>query len=122
MVPVDLSSRFLAPAPIEEPPRPRECLAYLRVMFAVDDVDETVARLRTCGAELVGEVVQYRDVIAGFAHPGTRLTTDRTRAATEVIAFAPGYQAFARNGTPIRSACGAAIQLLNATARAAHGP
>jgi predicted enzyme related to lactoylglutathione lyase len=30
-------------------------------MFAVDDIDETVARLRTRGAELVGEVVQYED-------------------------------------------------------------
>lgn len=56
-------SRFLAPAPIEDHRRaPVNALGYLRVMFAVDDVDETVARLRTCGAELVGEVVQYRDV------------------------------------------------------------
>jgi predicted enzyme related to lactoylglutathione lyase len=37
-------------------------LGYLRVMFAVDDLDETLARLRKHGAQLVGEVVQYEDV------------------------------------------------------------
>ena len=37
-------------------------LGYLRVMFAVDDIDETLARLRKLGAQLVGEVVQYQDV------------------------------------------------------------
>ena len=36
-------------------------LGYLRVMFAVDDVDDTLARLRRHGAELVDEVVQYED-------------------------------------------------------------
>ena len=37
-------------------------LGYLRVMFAVDDIDETLARLRKHGAELVSsEVVQYED-------------------------------------------------------------
>jgi len=34
-------------------------LGYLRVMFAVDDVDETLVRLRRRGAQLVGDVVQY---------------------------------------------------------------
>ncbi len=39
-------------------------LGYLRVMFAVDDIDETLARLRKHGAELVSsEVVQYEDSI-----------------------------------------------------------
>jgi predicted enzyme related to lactoylglutathione lyase len=37
-------------------------LGYLRVMFAVDDLDDTLARLRKHGAQLVGEVVQYEDV------------------------------------------------------------
>lgn len=38
-------------------------LGYLRVMFAVDDIDETLTQLREHGAELVsGEVVQYEDV------------------------------------------------------------
>ena len=36
-------------------------LGYLRVMFAVDDIDDTLARLRPHGAELVGELVQYED-------------------------------------------------------------
>lgn len=40
---------------------PVNALGYLRVMFAVDDVDETVERLRKHGARLVGEVVQYMD-------------------------------------------------------------
>lgn len=33
----------------------------LRVMFTVEDIDDTLARLRRCGAQLVGEVVQYED-------------------------------------------------------------
>ena len=37
-------------------------LGYLRVMFAVDDLDETLARLRRHGAEIVDEVVDYEDV------------------------------------------------------------
>lgn len=36
-------------------------LGYLRVMFAVDDLEETLERLYTHGARLVGEVVQYQD-------------------------------------------------------------
>ena len=41
---------------------PVNALGYLRVMFAVDDIDETLARLGTHGAELVSsEVVQYED-------------------------------------------------------------
>ena len=31
-------------------------------MFAVDDIDDVVARLRTHGAELVGELAQYEDL------------------------------------------------------------
>jgi predicted enzyme related to lactoylglutathione lyase len=37
-------------------------LGYLRVMFTVEDIDATLARLRGRGATLVGEVVQYRDI------------------------------------------------------------
>ena len=56
-------SRFLAPPTIEDHRRaPVNALGYLRVMFAVDDVDETLERIRKRGAELVGEVVQYKDV------------------------------------------------------------
>ena len=40
---------------------PVNALGYLRVMFAVDDIHETLARLRKHGALLVGEVVRYKD-------------------------------------------------------------
>jgi catechol 2,3-dioxygenase-like lactoylglutathione lyase family enzyme len=56
-------SRFLAPATVADHRRaPVNALGYLRVMFAVTDLDETLARLREHGAELVGDVVDYRDV------------------------------------------------------------
>src|SRR4051794_26201482 len=56
-------SRFLAP-PVAADHRdaPVNALGYLRVMFAVDDLDDTLTRLQTHGAELVDEVVQYEDV------------------------------------------------------------
>jgi catechol 2,3-dioxygenase-like lactoylglutathione lyase family enzyme len=53
-------SRFLNPPVIADHRNaPVNALGYLRVMFAVDDIDETLARLRKQGAQLVGEVVQY---------------------------------------------------------------
>jgi catechol 2,3-dioxygenase-like lactoylglutathione lyase family enzyme len=56
-------SRFLTPPVIEDHrTAPVNALGYLRVMFAVDDLDDTLARLRKRGAELVGEVVDYKDV------------------------------------------------------------
>jgi len=56
-------SRFLAPPVVaDHRTAPVNALGYLRVMFAVDDIDDTLARLRKHGAALVGEVVQYRDV------------------------------------------------------------
>jgi catechol 2,3-dioxygenase-like lactoylglutathione lyase family enzyme len=56
-------SRFLAPRVVADHRNaPVNALGYLRVMFAVDDIDETLARLRKHGAELVSsEVVQYED-------------------------------------------------------------
>lgn len=55
-------SRFLAPAAVADHRNaPVNSLGYLRVMFAVDDVDETLKRLQKRGAQLVGEVVQYQD-------------------------------------------------------------
>ena len=55
-------SRFVTP-PVAADHRnaPVNALGYLRVMFAVDDIDETLARLREHGAELVDEVVKYED-------------------------------------------------------------
>jgi catechol 2,3-dioxygenase-like lactoylglutathione lyase family enzyme len=55
-------SRFLAPPTVADHRNaPVNSLGYLRVMFAVDDLDDTLARLRTRGAQLVGEVVQYEE-------------------------------------------------------------
>jgi catechol 2,3-dioxygenase-like lactoylglutathione lyase family enzyme len=56
-------SRFLAPPVVADHRNaPVNSLGYLRVMFAVDDIDETLARLRKRGAQLVSsEVVQYED-------------------------------------------------------------
>ena len=56
-------SRFLAPPVVADHRNaPVNALGYLRVMFAVDDIDETLTRLRKHGAQLVGsEVVRYQD-------------------------------------------------------------
>ena len=56
-------SRFLTPPVVADHRNaPVNALGYLRVMFAVDDIDETLARLLKHGAQLVSsEVVQYED-------------------------------------------------------------
>ncbi|MBV8942710.1 MAG: VOC family protein [Solirubrobacterales bacterium] len=56
-------SRFLTPVAVADHRNaPVNALGYLRVMFAVDDIDEMLSRLGKHGAQLVGEVVQYGDV------------------------------------------------------------
>src|SRR5947209_11815811 len=56
-------SRFLAPRVVADHRNaPVNALGYLRVMFTVDDLDDTLARLRKHGAQLVDEVVRYEDV------------------------------------------------------------
>lgn len=56
-------SRFLRPVVIaDHRTAPVNALGYLRVMFAVDDLDETLGKLYPRGATLVGEVVQYEDI------------------------------------------------------------
>ena len=57
-------AKFHRPAAIAPEPRdaPANTLGLRRVMFAVDDIDDVVARLRAHGAELVGEVVQYENI------------------------------------------------------------
>ena len=56
-------SRFIAPPVIADHRNaPVNALGYLRVMFAVDDLDGTLERLCKRGAQVVGEVVQYQDV------------------------------------------------------------
>jgi len=56
-------SRFLAPAVIADHRNaPVNALGYLRAMFAVADIDDTLDRLQKIGAQLVGEVVQYEEL------------------------------------------------------------
>ena len=55
-------SRFLRPPTVADHRNaPVNALGYLRVMFAVDDLDETLEQLRKRGAQLVGEVVRYEN-------------------------------------------------------------
>ena len=55
-------SRFLAPPVIaDHRSAPVNALGYLRVMFTVEDIDDTLARLGKHGAQLVGDVMQYED-------------------------------------------------------------
>src|SRR5438477_8734503 len=54
-------SRFLTPPAVADHRNaPVNALGYLRVMFAVDDIDETLEKLRKRGAQLVGDGVQYK--------------------------------------------------------------
>jgi catechol 2,3-dioxygenase-like lactoylglutathione lyase family enzyme len=56
-------SRFLRPAVVADHRKaPVNALGYLRVMFAVDHLDDTLERLGKCGAQLVGEVVDHQGV------------------------------------------------------------
>jgi catechol 2,3-dioxygenase-like lactoylglutathione lyase family enzyme len=56
-------SQFYSSAAVRVEPKnaPSNTLGIRRIMFAVEDIDDVVARLRTHGAELVGEVAQYED-------------------------------------------------------------
>ena len=49
------------PATTAEPNAPVNTLGIRRIMFAVDDIEDVLARLQAQGAELIGEVVQYED-------------------------------------------------------------
>lgn len=56
-------SRFLRPTAIaDHRTAPVNALGYLRVMFAVDDINDTVARLQKRGARLVGDIVNYESI------------------------------------------------------------
>ena len=56
-------SRFVAPPVVADHRNaPVNALGYLRVMFTVEDIDDTLARLSTRGAKLVGEVVTYENM------------------------------------------------------------
>ncbi len=56
-------TKFHTPSAISSEPQnaPANTLGIRRIMFAVDDIEDVIARLRTHGAELVGEVAQYED-------------------------------------------------------------
>lgn len=55
-------SRYLTPSPVADHRNdPVNALGYLRTMFTVEDIDDTVSRLKKYGAELVGEIVQYEN-------------------------------------------------------------
>ena len=59
---VELSKFHTPPAVRAEPESaPSNALGLRRIMFAVEDIDDVVARLRSHGAELVGEIAQYED-------------------------------------------------------------
>jgi len=58
---LELSKFHTPPATTAEPNAPVNTLGYRRVMFAVDDIEDVLARLLAHGAELVGEVVRYED-------------------------------------------------------------
>ncbi|STQ92302.1 Predicted enzyme related to lactoylglutathione lyase [Janthinobacterium lividum] len=56
-------SRFLAPPVVADHRNaPVNALGYLRVMFTVEDIDDTLVRIVKRGAKLVGEVVQYENM------------------------------------------------------------
>jgi catechol 2,3-dioxygenase-like lactoylglutathione lyase family enzyme len=60
---VELSKFHTPPAIRAEPENaPANALGIRRIMFAVDDIDDVVARLRSHGGELVGEITQYDDI------------------------------------------------------------
>jgi catechol 2,3-dioxygenase-like lactoylglutathione lyase family enzyme len=85
-------SRFLVPPVVaDHRTAPVNALGYLRVMFTVEDIDDTVARLRKRGAQLLGKVVQYEDtyrlcyirgpegILIGLAQEmGSRLPAEHT--------------------------------------------
>ena len=57
-------TKFHTPSAVRAEPEnaPANTLGIRRIMFAVDDIDDVVARLRSHGAELVGEIAQYEDI------------------------------------------------------------
>ena len=57
-------TKFHTPPAVRAEPEsaPANTLGIRRIMFAVDDIDDVVARLRSHGAELVGEIAQYEDI------------------------------------------------------------
>jgi len=59
---LELTRFHTPPATTTEPNAPLNTLGIRRIMFAVDDIEDVLARLQAHGAELVGEVVRYEDM------------------------------------------------------------
>jgi len=77
------------PAVADHRNAPVNALGYLRVMFAVDDIEDTLQRLRKHGAQLVGEVVQYEDAYRLCYIRGARQGLDLTCSGSIVVALHP---------------------------------
>jgi catechol 2,3-dioxygenase-like lactoylglutathione lyase family enzyme len=71
-------SRFLTPPAVADHRNaPVNALGYLRIMFAVEDIDDTLVRLRPHGAELIGELAQYEDkCVRALVSSWTTCSTD----------------------------------------------
>ena len=69
---LELSKFHTPPATAAEPNAPVNTLGMGRIMFAVDDIEDVLARLQAHGAELVGEVVQYEDQVPALLRPRPR--------------------------------------------------
>src|ERR1700683_1480481 len=81
-------SRFLTPPAVADHRNaPVNALGYLRVMFAGDDIDETLEKLSKRGAQLVGEVVQYKDAYRLCYIRGPERASHRTRPRTQLSAI-----------------------------------
>lgn len=86
--------KFHTPPAVRAEPEdaPVNALGIRRIMFAVDDIDAVLARLRTHGAELVGEVVQYEDRYSALLRPRPRGHHRRAgRAARVRIVFSVNH-------------------------------
>jgi catechol 2,3-dioxygenase-like lactoylglutathione lyase family enzyme len=59
---LELTKFQTPPATTSEPNAPANTLGLRTIMFAVDDIDDVVARLRVHGAELVGELAQFDEI------------------------------------------------------------
>jgi catechol 2,3-dioxygenase-like lactoylglutathione lyase family enzyme len=59
---IELTKFHRPTASTVEPNAPANTLGLRRIMFAIDDIEDTLARLQAHGAELIGEVAQYEDM------------------------------------------------------------
>ena len=80
---------FHTPKAISAEPKdaPANTLGIRRIMFAVDDIEDVVARLRAHGAELVGELAQYEDSLPALLRPRPRGHHRRTGRTAQLKAF-----------------------------------